>query len=424
MKMLLVNTYDVGGAAKACLRLYEGLVSSEVETKLLVRNKTNFAQAHEFLPSSEVQLANKIKNKLIRIAKELKFIPWQTAQERRAVQLQRQRKGLEMFSLPVSSFDLTQSPLYQEADIINLHWVANFLDWKTFFAKNTKPIVWTLHDQNPFLGIEHYAERFNGIDENGLPIPRKYTDLELKESAYWLNYKKNCLKHVKNLHIVSPSKWLLDCSQNSELFAPYPHSHIPNGFPTDIFRPIDQIKCRELLNLPLDKKIILFAADIVENSRKGFAFLQKALEKIQNENILLCAIGSKIQLDNHNNIIALGRIVDERLMAIAYAAADVFVIPSLEDNFPNTMIEALLCGTPVIGFATGGITDAIQHGENGYLCQDISVQSLQNNISKFLASPNAFDRTKIAQKAKEKYALEVQAKKYLALYQSIYTQST
>jgi len=419
MKILLVNTYDVGGAAKACLRLYEGLISSEVETKLLVRNKTNFAQAHEFLPSSKAKLTNKIKNKLIRIAKELKLMPWQTAQERKAVQLQKKRKGLEIFSLPVSSYDLTQSTLYKEADIINLHWVANFLDWKTFFAKNTKPIVWTLHDQNPFLGIEHYAERFNGIDENGLPIPRKYTDLELKESAYWLNYKKNCLKHVKNLHIVSPSKWLLRCSQNSELFAYYPHYHIPNGFPTDTFRPIDQIKCRELLNLPLDKKIILFVADIVGNSRKGFAFLQKALEKIRNENILLCAIGNRIQLDNHDNIIALGRIVDERLMAMAYAAADVFVIPSLEDNFPNTMIEALLCGTPVIGFPVGGIIDAIDDEINGYICSEISVNALKETIEKFLENPNFFDRSKIAQNAKEKYALSIQAKKYIDLFQQI-----
>jgi glycosyltransferase involved in cell wall biosynthesis len=171
--------------------------------------------------------------------------------------------------------------------------------------------------------------------------------------------------------------------------------------------------------LPLDKKIILFAADIVENSRKGFAFLQKALEKIQNENILSCAIGSKTQLDNHNNIIALGRIVDERLMAIAYAAADVFVIPSLEDNFPNTMIEALLCGTPVIGFPVGGIIDAIDDEINGYICSEISVNALKETIEKFLENPNFFDRSKIAQNAKEKYALSIQAKKYIDLFQQI-----
>jgi glycosyltransferase involved in cell wall biosynthesis len=106
-------------------------------------------------------------------------------------------------------------------------------------------------------------------------------------------------------------------------------------------------------------------------------------------------------------------------MAMAYAAADVFVIPSLEDNFPNTMIESLLCGTPVIGFPTGGITDAIQDGENGYLCRDISVQSLQSSIDKFLANPNNFDRKKTAKEAEAKYTLELQAKKYEQLYKTI-----
>lgn len=423
MKILHINTFDLGGAAKACLRLHLGLLKNNFSSKVLLNQKIqNIQNTFVFQDTTKPSIGIKLKNKVIRIAKELKILPLYNSQEKRTIQLQRQRKGLEIFSFPISTSNITQSPLYHEADIINLHWVANFLDWKTFFAKNTKPVVWTLHDQNPFLGIEHYAERFTGIDEKGYPIPRKYTDIELQESAYWLNYKKKCLQNIKNLHIVSPSKWLLESSKNSELFAQYPHYHIPYGFPTDIFRPLEKKVCREILGLPMEKKIILFVADGIENTRKGFAFLKKALEQLQNPEVCLCAIGSKTQLEQKENLIELGKITDESFMAMAYSAADVFVIPSLEDNFPNTMIESLLCGTPVVGFPTGGITDAIQHGKNGYLCQNISAQSLQTNLTQFLATPHIFNRQAIAQDAAQKYALEVQAQSYINLYRSILAQ--
>jgi glycosyltransferase involved in cell wall biosynthesis len=418
MKILHINTFDYGGAAKACLRLHLGLLkNNSCSSKVLLNQKTQgIENTFVFQDTTEHKIGKKLKKKVIRIAKELKIVPLYNAQEKRAIQLQRQRKRLEMFSLPIAQSDITQSPLYHEADIIHLHWVANFLDWKTFFTQNTKPIVWTLHDQNPFLGIEHYAERFIGVDEKGYPIPRKYTELELKESAYWLNYKKKCLQNVKNLHIVSPSKWLLESSKNSELFAQYPHYHIPYGFPTDIFRPLDPKICREILGLPLEKKIILFVADSVESTRKGFAFLKKALEQLQNPEVCLCAIGSKTQLEQKENLIELGKIVDERLMAMTYAAADVFVIPSLEDNLPNTMIESLLCGTPVVGFPTGGVCDVVENKKNGYLCEEISVLSLRKAIDWTLENLNRFDRYHISNETTQKFNLNKQAEEYKKLY--------
>ncbi|MCS6796376.1 MAG: hypothetical protein NZ516_10495, partial [Raineya sp.] len=186
MKVLHINTYDTGGAATACLRLHQGLLQMGVDSKVLLKHKTRSIHntfQFEPLPPTFFQ---KLYNKFVRIGKELKIIPLYSKREKKELVLHRLRKGLEMFSYPLSDVDITQSPLYQEADIIHLHWVANFLDWKTFFAKNTKPVVWTLHDQNPFLGIEHYAERFIGMNEQGLPVPRKYTELEIHERDYWL----------------------------------------------------------------------------------------------------------------------------------------------------------------------------------------------------------------------------------------------
>ncbi len=422
MKILHINSYDNGGAAKACLRLHTGLIDAGVDSKVLLRQKSDNSIKNTFEFDKVIKIQAKIINKVIRISKELKLVSLNTIEEKEGIALLKQRKGLEMFSFPISDSDIMESIHYKEADIIHLHWVANFLDWKSFFQKNKKPIIWTLHDQNPFLGIEHYAERYLGIDNNGFPILRKYTQAEINSSKKWASFKEKTLKEVKNITIVSPSLWLKNESEQSNLFGKYKNYHIPNGFPTDIFKPLNKFFCREILDLPQNKKVILFAADSIENNRKGFVYLKKALEQLPQENqesIYLCAIGAKTGIQENNNLVELGKIQDERLMAMAYAAADVFIVPSLEDNFPNTMIEALLCGTPVIGFPSGGIIDAIKSNVNGYICPEISVEALKNTIETFLNNIDSFDNTSIALLAKEKYTLKKQANAYIDLYKTI-----
>ena len=331
-------------------------------------------------------------------------------------------KGLEYYSFPQSSFDITKTSAYKDADIINLHWVADFLDWKSFFKRNTKPVVWTLHDQNPFLGIDHYDERFLGIDDRGHPIPRERTALEQKIEARVCAMKKEILSQVDNLSIVTPSKWLYESSRKSELFGRFPHHHIPYGYDTSIFKPYDKRFCREVLGLPQDKILLLFVSDLVGNNRKGFAYLLRAIEQL-NESMLakvsLCAIGAGGIASNSKyaeSVTQLGQIHDERLMAMAYSAADAFVIPSLEDNLPNTMIESLLCGTPVIGFNTGGIPESVVDGVNGYICPEISVSGLITTIEKFIDKPHTFEEEEIASRAKEQYGLEKQAEAYASLF--------
>ncbi|MBA4058356.1 MAG: hypothetical protein C0490_26800 [Marivirga sp.] len=162
-------------------------------------------------------------------------------------------------------------------------------------------------------------------------------------------------------------------------------------------------------------------ADNVGNHRKGFAFLQRAFELLDMDNITLCAIGLKgIEL-GQKNVRLLGRIEDERLMSVAYAAADAFIIPSVEDNLPNTVLESLLCGTPVIGFPVGGIAEMIQDGRNGLLCNEISAGSLKDTISKFLRSEGGFNRAMIREQAVEKYNLSRQANAYIEIYNRIRT---
>ncbi|NIK72700.1 glycosyltransferase involved in cell wall biosynthesis [Thermonema lapsum] len=422
MKILHVNTYDTGGAANACLRLHMGLRSLGVKSKVLLKHNTRQIEATHAYNPPEASWDKKIKNKLLRIGRELKLLSWIPHYERRAIALEKYREGLELISYPFSNTDITTSALYQEADIIHLHWVANFLDWKSFFRKNTKPVVWTLHDQNPFLGIEHYAERFQGMDSNGKPIPRVYAPQEQAEEQKMQEYKQQMLAQAKSdLLIVSPSVWMMREAQNSKLFGKYRSRHIPNGFPTNIFKPLDKNFCREVLGLPKDRKVLLFVSDSLENKRKGFAFLKAALSNGKEDDWTLCAVGRKhaLTFSSSSELIELGAIHDERLMAMVYAAADVFVIPSLEDNLPNTMIESLLCGTPVIAFPTGGIVEVVQDGQNGWLCPEISVEALSSTIERAKREREKMNRLQIAAEAAKKYNLQKQAQAYIEVYEEL-----
>ena len=422
MKPLLINTFDRGGAANACIRLHQGLMNKNIDSELLVTHKdrNDVGEIHQISKDCiSINFKTKVTFKLKNILKELKiYLP-----DNDNFIISRS-KGLEMFNYPYSIYDITKSQLYQQADIINLHWVASFLDYPTFFKKNTKPVVWTLHDQNPFSGGEHYKEEYIGIDNKGYPVKRVLSKLEKQKFNEILKVKKEALSNVNNLHIVALCKWMEKEAKNSDIFNKYPFTIIPNGIDTTTFKPRDKIYSRELLNIPQNKKVILFVSDSVENKRKGFEFLQRALDQIKRDDIILLPVGAKgSTLSQKQNIKELGYVRDELLMSILYSAADVFIIPSLMDNLPNTVLESIMCGTPVIGFPVGGIPDMIQHGENGLLTEEISVPALVKTINDFLDNPEYFNREEIRKNAVKKYALNIQAQAYIKLYNKILTNS-
>jgi glycosyltransferase involved in cell wall biosynthesis len=301
-----------------------------------------------------------------------------------------------------------------------LHWVAGFLDYSSFFQKNTKPVVWTLHDMNPFTGGEHYVEEYLGIDDLGHPINRKISKEEINLAQENISIKMKAISKIDNLTIVAPSEWLAEEARKSEVFKGKPVFCIPYGLDSEIFAPRDKNYSRALFNIPKDKTVILFVADSIDNHRKGFIFLQKAFQQIANSNIVLCAIGNKnSDLESIENILELGPIYDERLMSIAYSAADVFILPSLMDNLPNTVLESLMCGTPVIGFSVGGMQDMIQDRANGFLTEEISVESLVKSINEFLKNTDCFNKIEIRENALKKYDQKVQSQRYIDLFTNI-----
>ena len=423
MKVLTVNTTDSGGAANSCGRLHLSLLSEGVNSKVLLRIKqNNWCESHQFIEKPKpLSFFNKFQNKVIRIGKELKLYPPSKENNKELEFLSARPAGLELFSFPNSGLDITESPLYQEADIINLHWVANFLDFQSFFFKNTKPVVWTLHDMNPFTGGEHYAEEYLGIDQNGKPNFREVSKEEKMKTEFNLELKKKAISQFNNLNIVAPSRWLAGEAKKSELFKAFPIHHIPNGLDSDVFKPLDKSFARSLFNIPENKKVILFVADSIDNNRKGFIYLKRAFEQIsEREDLILCAIGNTAnELSSRSDILNLGFINDERLMSAAYNAADAFVIPSLMDNLPNTVIESLMCGTPVIGFPVGGIVEMIQDKENGLLAKDISVSGLTEAISYFLNHSDKFSKEIIRANAVKNYNAKKQADRYIELFKNI-----
>jgi glycosyltransferase involved in cell wall biosynthesis len=231
------------------------------------------------------------------------------------------------------------------------------------------------------------------------------------------------MKFVNRLHIIAPSKWLKDLSQTSPLLKKFLHYHIPNGIDHDIFQPEEQTSARQKLNLPVGRKIFLFIADDLKTKRKGYNLLKTAFEKLASDDVVLCSVGrSGTGTIDNPNVIELGVVQTEKEMNLVYSAADLFIIPSLEDNLPNTVIEALLCGIPVAGFPIGGITDMITDGVNGYLASKVGIDELVLILRKYLNGKHIFNKEKIRNNAILKYGIAVQVNAYKKLYVKVLSQ--
>jgi glycosyltransferase involved in cell wall biosynthesis len=387
----LLNKSWKGGAANACVRLHLGLLKSGIKSKLLLLDKGSLETPETYgLYQTEATLFCK------RVLHHLWYKrPWKTFL-RPTIQ--------EGFHFPLTAHDISVHPLFHWADIFHLHWVSDYLDYPAFFKKTHKPVIWTLHDMEPFSGGNHY--------EFGFPAQ---AFKKLVESNTLL--KKNACAGVA-MHITAPSKWLTQKAARSEVFSAFPATCIPNGIDTCVFQPLDKNTSRKELGIPLDKKVLLFVAESAAIKRKGMDYLLEALPQLTNENLLLAFAGKGNQALNDNpKVFPLGHISSEVRMTQAYSAADLFVIPSLEDNLPNTVLESLACGTPVAGFETGGIPDMVKDGFNGFLSSDKNAMSLAKVIDKAMQHP--FDAEAIRKDAVNRFDLSVQTCAYVQLYQSL-----
>lgn len=301
------------------------------------------------------------------------------------------KKEFGLFSYPVLGTDISDIRQVRESDIIIIHWVqAGFFNLRSYarLADLGKPLIVVMHDMWTFTGGCHYSfscEKYkSGCFECQVFIRKKQNDLSVRG----FERKKKLFSRYNNLFFVSPSNWLHNCAKESALLNNKPVFHIPNIIDNKIFKLIEKKAARSLFNLNPDDKIIAFGAVSINDPFKGWNYLQEALEIYKQKSgssgisVLIFGRVSNSQLKEKIpfNTKFTGFLKDEYSLVMVYNAADVFVTPSLADNLPTTILESLSCGTPVVGFNTGGIPEMIEHKSNGYVARYKDSEDLAEGI--------------------------------------------
>ena len=325
------------------------------------------------------------------------------------------RKEFGLFSYPVLGTDISRNRFIKEADIIYIHWVQKgFLNLSGYrkIAETGKPVIIFMHDMWTITGGCHHSfscEKYRSECYDCQVFQgHKRNDL----SARGFRMKMKLYSGFSNFHFVSPSKWLKECAEASSLTRKRQVYLIPNLLDRKIFKPVDKKAARALLNVDNGNRIIAFGALAIDSPYKGWEYLKDALFKLQETfsdapvSVLIfgkCNISEMRKLIPFDTVFT-GYLKDEYSAALVYNAADVFVTPSLADNLPTTVLESLSCGTPVVGFRTGGIPDMIEHKINGYLADYRNTDDLAEGIKYCLLNniraevPSEFENRNIMSK--------------------------
>ena len=409
MKILIVNTSDIdGGAARASYRLHKSLLALHVDTKMLVQNKISC----DFTVIAETSKLRKGFNKL---RPTIDSLPIGFFKERTKT----------LFSPSWFGFSNIVDQINEmNPDIVHLHWICGGMMTIEDIARIKAPIVWSLHDMWAFTGGCHYDEECQGYEKECGNCKVLGSDKENDLSKKIFKRKQKAFTQKKDITIVGISNWLNECSKNSTLLKDKNHINLPNPLDTNIFKPFDKEKARELWGLPKDKKLVLFGAmGATSDPRKGFYELMESLEKIEDSNVELVIFGSERCEDTKDlgfNVYYLGQLYDDVSLVTLYNSVDVMIVPSLQENLSNTIMESLACGVPVVGFDIGGNADMIDHERNGYLAKPYSTIDLAFGIEWVLNNNNY---KILCQNARNKvlnnFDSVVLAEKYIELYKSI-----
>ena len=412
MKILILNTSErVGGAAVAANRLMRALNKTEHEARMLVRDKQT-GDGRVF--SLNTNWGHRRIN-CFRFAWERLMI---------LIHNRFNRKTLFALSLANTGINISKHPLVKEADIIHLHWInQGFLSLKNIrqLAKLKKPIVWTMHDMWPCTAICHYA----GVCNHYRQQCREcfFLPHSSKEGMSAKVFRKKQKYYQRaNITFVTCSEWLNKCATSSTLLTEKQVVTIHNSIDISLFAPSDKISSRKKLGLPIDKKLILFSAANLNDGRKGFNYLAEAVQLLDVSNVELVLLGDiKTPLPELPlKVNYIGFASCEADMAMVYNTIDVYVTPSLEDNLPNTIMEAMACGTPCVGFNTGGIPEMIDHKINGYVAAYKSADDLATGIQWVLSEADYMSLSaKAVEKVRSYYSEWIIAGQYVDLYTTI-----
>lgn len=417
MRVLIVNTAErTGGAAIAANRLMHALNHNGVETRMLVRDRKTDAPEVVNIPQSLRLKANFLwERSVIWLANGLK------------------KQGIFQVDIANAGTDITAMPEFQWADVIHLHWVnQGFLSLNDLerILTSGKPVVVTMHDQWYFTGICHYSGGCDKYQTQCQHCPM------LKGGGTWdvarrVFDRKRAMYQGRNLTFVGCSRWMADMARQSRLTQGHTVTNIPNAIDTDVFKPIDKQEARRRHNLPLDKKLLLFGAQRITDERKGFRFLVEACEHIKMhhptlpDRLGIVVLGGDAQSVKEAlplPVYSVGYLNNEKEIAELYNAADLFVTPSLQDNLPNTIVEAMSCGVPCVGFNVGGIPEMITHRQDGYVADYCDSIDFAQGIAWCLDEQRQPALSAAARAAAvATYSEQAAARRYQAIYQSALT---
>lgn len=411
MKVLMLSASDSqGGAARAAYRLHRGLLDSGIESRMLVgsRNTNDPQVIHAF--KSEKGSARR-RNKLDRLP--LKF--YNTI-------------NTGIFSPSIVPESLSRRIYSIGPDILNLHWVCNgFLKIETI-QRFSLPTVWTLHDSWAFTGGCHVPNDCEEYIHSCGKCPQLGSKSRYDLSRWVHRRKSRAYNRAGNITFVCPSDWLADCARNSSLLKNFRVEVIPHGIDQNVFKPHDREFARNVFGLPLDNKLILFGAyNPFRDNNKGFHFLVAALKELSrgNINVVLVLFGEELtdEITKHinTNTYSMGFLHDDVSKALLYSAADVCVVPSIQESFGQTALESLACGTPVVAFNNSGIKDLIIHTHNGYLATPFDTSDLAKGIWHVISDGerNSFLSANARRSIMEDYTSAIQTRKYVELYEEL-----
>jgi glycosyltransferase involved in cell wall biosynthesis len=394
-----------GGSARSARRLHESLRRLGHASRMLVGTKASDD------PDAATAHGGGARRALDRLAEEAT-----------------RRAGLQYLWYP-SGRRVLRHPWVAEAEIVqlfNIHggWLSPGL--LPALARRA-PIVWRLSDMWAMTGHCAYA----GSCERWLqgcgrcPDLASYPPLAHDTSAFLWRRKQRLYRAARPV-IVAPSRWIEGLARKSPLFAGCVVHHIATAVDTTIYRPLDRGAAREILGLPKVGQLVLFAAHVVDDDeRKGSGAAIAALNRVPPRPdlaiLLLGQGGTRWERRLAHPVIRLGFIRDQRLVAAAYAAADLAIAPASVENLPNAILEAMACGTPVAAFAAGGIGEAVRHRETGWLAPPGDEERLAEGIRLLLADDAERARLSHAGSvlAQTEFGAEREAKEFLALYEAL-----
>ncbi len=413
MRVLIVNTSEkTGGAAVAAGRLMEALNNNGVKAKMLVGDKQTDNIMVAGLPRPWRQRWNFLWERFCIFA-HLHF----------------SREHLFEIDMANAGTDITSLPEFSEADVVHLSWInQGMLSLGSIrkILRSGKPVVWTMHDLWPASAICHYARGCAAFKTGChhcrlLPGGGSVNDLSARVYA-----RKQKIYRNSNIHFVTCSKWLADQARQSRLLAGLYVEPIPNPIDTRVYAPRDRRECRSRLQLPVDKRVILFVSQRATMERKGMTYLVEAVRQLAESRPDMAADTVVAILGGHSeDVVAqlalpafpLGYVSDERKIVDVYNAADVFVLPSLEDNLPNTIMEAMACGVPCVGFKVGGIPEMIDHRRNGYVAAFRDAADLAAGIRWVLGEADYAElRRQALSKVAASYSQRSVAMRYIEVY--------